>query len=92
MRDGELVFNFGFASLIIMAIVTAAFFVAFSSDENNLKKKNKTIVSLEQDLANATVKFSSLVQPEVLRPIVATVYPKYKPIGTGQTISLESMK
>ncbi|MDR3208529.1 MAG: hypothetical protein LBT45_01625 [Rickettsiales bacterium] len=92
MRDDERVFSFGFQFFIIALIAVALFHAAFSADEKKLAQKNKSIMSLEQDLANARVRFATLVQPEILRPIVMQLYPDYRPIGTGRFISARNME
>ena len=73
-------------------IVIAVFHTLFNADEKQLNKKNRTALSLEQDLANAKVKFAALVQPDILRPIVMQIYPTYKPIGTGRIISVKNLE
>jgi hypothetical protein len=92
MRDDERLFSFGFQFFFITIILVAVFHFLFTKDEKILKAKNREIVSLEQDLANASVKFAALVQPEILRPIVMKVYPNYRPIGSGRTISAKSLE
>jgi hypothetical protein len=91
MRDDERVFAFGFSFLIVALIVTAAFHVAFDSADKDLRGKIRIAVALEKDLDNASVQFSALVRPEVLRPIVMRLYPNYRPIGTGRTISAKEL-
>jgi hypothetical protein len=86
MDNDEKLFSFGLEFLITALLVISVFHAVFSYNEKNLAKKNKQLVTLEQDVANASVKFAALVQPEVLRPIVMEIYPNYKSIGTKQTI------
>ncbi|MDR1071422.1 MAG: hypothetical protein LBL21_02160 [Rickettsiales bacterium] len=92
MRDDERLFSFGFQFFIIMLIAVALFHAAFDADEKQLARKNRAAMSLEQDLANARVRFAALVQPEVLRPIVTQLYPNYRPVGTGRFISAGGME
>jgi hypothetical protein len=91
MRDDERLFSFGLQFFIITLITVALFHAAFNADEKKLAKKNKAISALGQDLSNAKVRFAALVQPEILRPIVAQLYPHYRPIGTGRTIRAKDM-
>ena len=92
MRDDERLFSFGLAFIIFAAVIVTIFQVAFDSNEKKLKQQNAKIISLEQDLANASVRFSALVQPESLRRMVMQTHPSYRPIGTGRTISVKSME
>ena len=86
MESDEKIFSFGLEFFLITLVIIAIFHSAFSSNEKNLIAKNKTIVTLEQDIANASVKFAALIQPEFLMPIVTKIYPNYKSIGTKQRI------
>jgi hypothetical protein len=86
MENDEKLFSFGLEFFITALLVISVFHAVFNYNEKNLAKKNKQLVTLEQDTANASVKFTNLIQPEILRPIVMELYPKYKPIGTKQTI------
>lgn len=64
----------------------------FVSDDKKLKSKQREVVSLEQDLANASVRFAALVQPDVLRPIVQKTHPSYRFVGTGRTINVKDIQ
>ena len=88
MREDEKLFSFGSHIFIVTLLLVAIFHALFSADEKKLDTKNRKIITLEQDIANAQVKFSALTQPDVLRPIVLQIYPDWKPIGTGRTIDV----
>ncbi|MDR2269108.1 MAG: hypothetical protein LBD94_02895 [Rickettsiales bacterium] len=92
MKDDERLFSTGVEFFIITLIAVAIFHVMFSSDEKKLNKKNREIAALEQDIANASVRFHELVQPETLRHIVMQIYPKYKPVGSGRVLSARNME
>jgi len=92
MRDDERLFSFGMQFIALTLIIVAIFHAAFNADEKNLIKQNRIITSLEQDLANAKVKFATLVQPNILRPIVQQIHPTYVHIGTGRSISVQNME
>ena len=91
MRDDERLFSFAIQFFIITLLLVAVFHMLFDSDDKKLKAKNRELVSLEQDLSNATVRFTALIRPEILRPIVTKAHPNYRPIGTGRTISVRNM-
>jgi hypothetical protein len=92
MRDDERLFSFGLAFIIFSVLIVTIFQVAFDSDEKKLRQKNARIISLEQDLKNASADFSALVRPEILRPIVMQIYPAYRPIGTSNIVSVKNME
>jgi len=91
MRDDERLFSFGWRFFALTLIAVAAFHAAFSVDEKKLAGQNRKIRALEEDLANARVKFAALVQPEILGPIVAAIYPSYRHIGTGRGVRVRDM-
>ena len=90
--DERTIFSFGFGFFLLSLLAIAAFHAAFYADEKKLDAANKKIVALEQDLANASARFSGLVQPERLRPIVIQIFPHYRPIGTGRAVAVKDMK
>lgn len=92
MRDDERLFSIGLQFFIITLVAVAVFHVMFNSTERALSQKNKTMRMLDQDLANASVRFSELVQPEMLRPVVMRVHPYYRPIGSGRTIGARDIE
>ena len=91
MRDDERLFSFAIQFFIITLLLVAVFHMLFDSNDKKLNAKNRELVSLEQDLSNASVRLAALLRPEILRPIVMKVHPDYKPIGTGRTISVRNM-
>ena len=92
MREGDRFFSFAFQFLIATVVLVAVFHFAFTADDEKLKAKSREIISLEQDLANASVRLAAMVQTERLRPVVARVFPSYRNIGTGRVISVGDLK
>ena len=91
MRDDERLFSLGLKLFIITLPLVAAFHTLFNADDKRLTAKRREAVSLEQDLKNADARFSAMVRPDRLRPIVNETHPNFRPIGTGRTISVRSM-
>ena len=92
MRDEDNFFSFAIQFFIIAVLLVAVFHGLFNADDKKLKAKNKELVLLEQDLANATVRFAALIQPDVLRPIVIKTFPSYAIVGTGRTINVGNLE
>ena len=93
MTDDEwTIFKFGGRFFIFAMLAVAVFHAVYGYNEKKLDAANKKIVALEQDLANASARFSGLVQPERLRPIVMQIFPNYRPIGTGRAVAVKDMK
>ena len=92
MRDDERLFVFAIQFFIVTILLVAVFHTLFDSDDKKLRSKNREIVLIEQDLANAETVFARMVQPDALRPVVTKVFPSYRTIGTGQTVNINSLK
>ncbi|MDR2770036.1 MAG: hypothetical protein LBB08_01140 [Rickettsiales bacterium] len=92
MRDDERLFSFGVAFFLFALLAIAIFNSAFNASDKKLKIQNARIIRLEQEAANASVRFRELIRPEVLRPIVMRTFPDFKPIGTGRTISVKDIE
>ena len=91
MRDDERLFSIGIQFFMTALLIVALFHMMFDITDKRLKAKNREIVSLEQDLSNAKVRFETMTRPETLRPIVSKIFPTWRHIGTDRVISVKNL-
>jgi hypothetical protein len=87
MNDDEKIFKWGLALMAAMFVIGAALQVCYRAQSRALARTNSAIVRTQQETAEAAAQLSALVRPEVLRGIVAEMYPRFESIGFKKNIN-----
>jgi hypothetical protein len=87
MNDDDKIFGWGVGMLATMFVLGAALQVCYRAQSRAMARTNADIVRTQQEIAQSQARFSALVRPEVLRGIVAEMYPSFESIGFKKNIN-----
>jgi hypothetical protein len=86
MRDDEKIFKWGIFLLGAMFVIGAALQVCSRAQGRSLSHARAGIVKTQQEIADATTRFSALVRQEVLHAIADEVHPAFETIGFKKNV------
>ena len=87
MRDDEKMLNWGGGLFALAFALMTLLQVCFRAQERQLARVTSERIRVQQDYAEENARFSALTRPEVLRGVVAEMYPKFEPIGFKKNIT-----
>lgn len=91
MKDDEKMFQWGIGLFVLATVVIAALQVCYRVQDRARTRIRADIVRTQQDYAEASARFSAITRPEVLRGVVAELYPKFEPVGFKKNIKIEEI-
>jgi len=91
MRDDEKMFQWGVGLFVFAFVLIAALQVCYRVQDRARSRVRAEIVRTQQDYAESSARFSALTRPEVLRGIVAEMYPKFEAIGFKKNITISEI-
>ncbi|MCL1891761.1 MAG: hypothetical protein FWF97_00480 [Alphaproteobacteria bacterium] len=87
MKDDEKIFGWGVGLLAAMFVIGASLQVCYRAQSRAIARANAGIVRTQQETAEAQARLAGLVRPEVLRSVVAEMYPRFESIGFKKNIN-----
>lgn len=90
--DEEKVFHLGLVCAIAVIVISTSLQVFHRTQDRVRRRVRADIVRTQQIAAESQARFSSLVQPEILRSVAAEIYPKIEAIGFNKSISALDIK
>lgn len=88
MNEENTIFHWGVGLAISVVVLSATLQVFYRTQDRARRHTRADIVTTQQMTAEEEVRFSTLVQPEILRSILSELYPKTEVIGFNKTINV----
>ncbi len=91
MNDDDKLFNIGWCSLIVAAMLAAVLQVAYRVQRTEIDMVHKQIVDTQQMVAKEKTKFSSMLRFEILGNIIKEKSPKSEVINFNKSVEIENL-
>ena len=91
MRDDEKMFQIGVWSMGIVLLMTVVLQVAFRTQNRQMNRVRRDIVTTQQQIAVAEANFASYVRPEILRNLVVSIQPKAENISFNKYVAINDL-
>lgn len=91
MQVDEKMFQIGVWSMGIVLLMTVVLQVAFRTQNRQMNRIRRDIVTTQQQIAVAEANFASYVRPEILRNLVVSIQPKAENISFNKYVAINDL-
>ena len=91
MQVDEEMFQIGVWSMGIVLLMTVVLQVAFRTQNRQMNRVRRDIVTTQQQIAVAEANFASYVRPEILRNLVVSIQPKAENISFNKYVAINDL-
>ncbi|MBQ8686141.1 MAG: hypothetical protein IJ517_00060 [Alphaproteobacteria bacterium] len=91
MQVDEKMFQIGVWSMGIVLLMTVVLQVAFRTQNRQMNRVRRDIVTTQQQIAVAEANFASYVRPEILRNLVVSIQPKAENISFNKYVAINDL-
>lgn len=91
MQVDEKMFQIGVWSMGIVLLMTVVLQVAFRTQNRQMNRVRRDIVTTQQQIAVAEANFASYVRPEILRNLVVSIQSKAENISFNKYVAINDL-
>jgi hypothetical protein len=91
MNEDDKMCYLGIGLLVPAVVLTLALQVFYRNQDRARANVRREIVRTQQEAAVASANFASYVRPEILRNLVAGIYPKAEVISFNKSVSIDEL-
>jgi hypothetical protein len=91
MNDDDKLFNIGWCSLVVAAMLAAVLQVAYRIQRTEIQIIHKQIIDTQQIIAKEKTKFASMIRFEILGNIIKEKLPKSETINFNKSVDINNL-